>query len=69
MPIYSGITIEDNLDALRAYFRDIIVKDRTTINAMKEVTKKLSDKIKYKKAISDEEDKNPYNGLNVDIQT
>jgi PAS domain-containing protein len=69
MPIYSGITIEDNLDTLRAYFRDIIVKDRTTINAMKEVTKKLSDKIKVKDKKIEEENKNPYNGISVDIQT
>lgn len=67
MPIYSGITVEDNLDALRLYFRDIIVKDRTTINAMKEVTKKFSEQIQMRNKIIEDDDKQPYNGLAKDV--
>ena len=67
MPIYSGVTVEDNLDALRSYFRDIIVKDRTTINAMKEVTKKFSEQIQMRNKIIEDDDKQPYNGLAKDV--
>jgi PAS domain S-box-containing protein len=71
MPIYSGITIEDNLDTLRSYFRDIIVKDRTTINAMREVTKKMSDKRIEKNKEIEIEDAHPFddNVSKFDLQT
>lgn len=70
MPIYAGITIEDNLDTLRSYFRDIIVKDRTTINAMKEVTKKFSEQLNIRNKLIEEEDKEPYAGIGkIDLQT
>lgn len=70
MPIYAGITIEDNLDSLRSYFRDIIVKDRTTINAMREVTKKFSEQLLTRNKLIDEEDQQPYDGIGkIDIQT
>ncbi len=67
MPIYSGVTVEDNLDALRSYFRDIIVKDRTTINAMKEVTKKFSEQIQMRNKLIEDEDDKPYNGIAKDV--
>lgn len=70
MPIYSGVTVEDNLDTLRSYFRDIIVKDRTTINAMKEVTKKFSEQIQMRNKLIDDEDSEPYNGIGkIDVTT
>ena len=42
VPIVNEPSVNDNVDAVRAYFTDILRKDRTTINAMKEVTMKYS---------------------------
>lgn len=49
VPLTKEITVDDNIDSVRAYFTDIIRRDRTTINAMKEVTMKYSEKILGKK--------------------
>lgn len=49
VPLTREVTADDNIDSVRAYFTDIIRRDRTTINAMKEVTMKYSEKILGKK--------------------
>ncbi len=49
VPLTKEISVDDNLESVRAYFTDIIRRDRTTINAMKEVTMKYSEKILGKK--------------------
>jgi PAS domain S-box-containing protein len=45
LPLTKEPTLDEDIDSLRAYFRDILEKDRTVINAMKEVTMKYSEKI------------------------
>ena len=45
VPIVNEPSVDDNVDAVRAYFTDILRKDKTTINAMKEVTMKYSKKL------------------------
>jgi len=41
IPLIANITPEDSEDSIRSYFRDIITKDRTMINALRDVA--LSD--------------------------
>ena len=50
VPLTQEISPNDNIDSVRSYFTDIIKRDRTTINAMKEVTMKYSEKILGKKS-------------------
>jgi len=45
LPLTKEPTIDEDIDSLRSYFRDILEQDRTVINAMKEVTMKYSEKI------------------------
>lgn len=45
MPLTKEPDITADVDTIRAYFTDIIKRDRTTINAMKEVTTKYSNLI------------------------
>jgi hypothetical protein len=45
VPLTKDPSIDEDIDSLRAYFRDILEQDRTIINAMKEVTMKYSEKI------------------------
>lgn len=45
LPLTKEPTLDEDIDSLRAYFRDILEQDRTVINAMKEVTMKYSEKI------------------------
>lgn len=45
VPLTKGISIDDNIETVRAYFTDILKKDSTTIQAMKEVTQKYSNKL------------------------
>jgi hypothetical protein len=45
LPLTKEPTLDEDIDSLRAYFRDILEQDRTVITAMKEVTMKYSEKI------------------------
>jgi hypothetical protein len=45
LPLTKEPTLDEDIDSLRSYFRDILEKDKTTINAMKEVTMKYSEKL------------------------
>ena len=45
LPLTKEPTIDEDIDSLRAYFRDILEQDKTVINAMKEITMKYSAKI------------------------
>lgn len=45
VPLTKEPTLDEDIDSLRAYFRDILEQDRTVIQAMKEVTMKYSEKI------------------------
>ena len=45
LPITKEPNINADVESVRAYFTDILKKDRTTINAMKEVTMKYSQQI------------------------
>jgi hypothetical protein len=45
LPLTKEPSIDDDIDSLRSYFRDILEQDKTVINAMKEVTMKYSEKI------------------------
>jgi len=38
-------TLDEDIDSIRSYFTDILQKDKTTINAMKEIANKNSEKI------------------------
>ena len=45
LPLTKEPSIDEDIDSLRAYFRDILEQDKTVINAMKEITMKYSAKI------------------------
>jgi len=45
IPLTKEPTLNEDIDSIRSYFKDILQQDKTTINAMKEVTKKYSDLI------------------------
>lgn len=45
IPLTKTPSIDEDIDSIRSYFRDILERDKTTINAMKEVTLKHSEKI------------------------
>jgi PAS domain S-box-containing protein len=45
VPLTKEISIDDNIETVRSYFTDILRKDSTTIQAMKEVTQKYSSKL------------------------
>jgi PAS domain S-box-containing protein len=45
IPLTKEPSLEDDIDSLRTYFKDILDKDKTTIMALKEVTLKYSEKI------------------------
>jgi len=45
LPLTKEPSIDEDIDSLRSYFRDILEQDKTVINAMKEVTMKYSEKI------------------------
>jgi len=43
-PITKDISSKENIDTLRAYFKDIIIKDRDMIQSIKDMQSKISDK-------------------------
>lgn len=45
IPLTKEPTLDQDIDAIRSYFRDILDKDKTTINAIREVTTKYSNKM------------------------
>ena len=45
IPLTKKPTIDEDIDSIRAYFKDILEQDKTTINAMKEMTLEYSKKI------------------------
>jgi len=44
VPLTKEPTLNEDIDSIRSYFRDILEQDKTTINAMREVAKKNSTK-------------------------
>lgn len=45
LPLTKEPTLDEDIDSVRAYFRDILEQDKTTINAMKEITMKNANKM------------------------
>jgi PAS domain S-box-containing protein len=45
IPLTREPSLNEDIDSIRSYFADILQKDKTTINAMKEITMKYSNKI------------------------
>ena len=41
IPITKTVTHADDMDSIRSYFRDVIEKDKTTINALKNLVDKM----------------------------
>lgn len=52
VPISHSISTKDNIDAIRAYYRDVINKDKEMIKNIKELTKKNLEQIDEAKGIS-----------------
>lgn len=55
VPIVNEPSVDDNVDAVRAYFADILRKDRTTFTAMKEVAMKYSKQLLSENGKEEEE--------------